>query len=122
MVKIQCKRIYDEYSEDDGVRILVDRLWPRGISKEKAKLDYWLKEVAPSNELRKWYHHDVEKFADFQARYKAELKQGVQKEAFDELKEVVSSGEKDVITLLYGAKDETHNQAIILKGLLEQSF
>jgi uncharacterized protein YeaO (DUF488 family) len=121
MAKIKCKRIYEESSEDDGVRVLVDRLWPRGVSKEIAKLDYWLKEVAPSNELRKWYHHDVTKFNEFKNRYKQELSQEEQKEALEQLCNVVSKG-KNSVTLLYGAKDEKINQAVILKEILEDKY
>jgi uncharacterized protein YeaO (DUF488 family) len=118
MAKIQCKRVYDPYSEEDGVRILVDRLWPKGISKEKAKLDYWLKEVAPTNELRKWYHHDQGDFEEFKTRYEAELSQGKQKEALEQLIEMVATN-KGSVTILYGAKDEVNNQAVILKKVLE---
>lgn len=117
MTNILCKRVYDQYSEEDGIRILVDRLWPRGISKEKAKLDYWLKEVAPTNELRKWYHHELGNFEEFKTRYEAELSQGKQKEALEQLMDLVAEN-KGRITLLYGAKDEVNNQAVILKKML----
>jgi uncharacterized protein YeaO (DUF488 family) len=118
MVTIQCKRIYEDASIEDGIRILVDRLWPRGITKEKAKLDYWLKEVAPSNELRKWYHHDGGTFDEFQQKYRDELQQGEQQEALEKLKGIVYRN-KGTVTLLYGAKDEENNQAVILKNILE---
>lgn len=120
MVKIQYKRIYQDVLEEDGIRILVDRLWPRGISKEKAKLDHWIKEVAPSNELRKWYQHDVRKFSEFQMKYKQELSQGTQFEALEKLKSIIYSS-RETVTLLYGAKDERYNQAVILKQILEDS-
>ena len=118
MADIQCKRVYEAYSEEDGIRILVDRLWPRGISKENAKLDYWLKEIAPSNELRKWFHHDVPKFKEFKDRYEKELNDGGQRAALEQLTGIVASNE-GTITLLYGAKDEENNQAVILKEILE---
>nr|WP_188383252.1 DUF488 family protein [Ornithinibacillus halotolerans] len=116
---IKSKRIYEAYSSDDGIRILVDRLWPRGISKEKAKLGFWLKEVAPSNELRKWYNHDLNKFEEFKERYISELKVGLQYEALTELKQIIinTSG---TVTLLYGAKEETFNQTFVLMELLKK--
>ncbi|WP_042143986.1 DUF488 domain-containing protein [Paucisalibacillus sp. EB02] len=118
MAKIQCKRVFDTYSEEDGIRILVDRLWPRGLSKEKAKLDYWLKEVAPTHELRKWYHQNLDEFEEFKIRYEAELTQDKQKEAIEQLIELVV-GNDGPVTLLYGAKNEENNQAVILKQILE---
>ena len=110
---VKLKRVYDEPSEDDGTRILVDRLWPRGLTKEKAHIDLWLKEVAPSNELRKWFAHDPEKWPEFQARYHAELNQNPTQVAL--LKQAVAKGRA---TLVYGAKDEEHNEAIVLQKLL----
>ena len=110
---VKLKRVYDEPSEDDGTRILVDRLWPRGLTKEKAHIDLWLKEVAPSNELRKWFAHDPEKWPEFQARYHAELNQNPTQVAL--LKQAVAKGPA---TLVYGAKDEEHNEAIVLQKLL----
>lgn len=114
---IQLKRIYDEPSKDDGVRILVDRLWPRGISKEKAKLDYWLKEIGPSNDLRKSFHHESKTFEEFKKEYEEELQSGKQKEALEQLKEIVK--ENSHMTLLFAAKNEEENQAHILKDVLE---
>ena len=111
-VPIKLKRVYAEPSKSDGKRILVDRLWPRGLSKEKAQVDLWLKEVAPSNELRKWFSHDPEKWPEFKKRYRAELKQNP--EAFAELK----AAAKNNTTLLYGARDTEHNEAVILQQLL----
>ncbi|HZW65179.1 MAG TPA: DUF488 domain-containing protein, partial [Hanamia sp.] len=105
-MNIQLKRIYEAGSKDDGYRILVDRLWPRGFTKEKAALDLWLKEIAPSNELRKWFGHDPDKWKDFQKKYQQELKQN--KEAVDILKDYIQKGN---VTLLYAAKDEEHNEA-----------
>ena len=110
---VKLKRVYDEPSEDDGTRILVDRLWPRGLTKEKAHIGLWLKEVAPSNELRKWFAHDPEKWPEFQARYHAELNQNPTQVAL--LKQAVAKGPA---TLVYGAKDEEHNEAVVLQKLL----
>lgn len=111
----KTKRIYEEYSEDDGYRVLVDRLWPRGISKEDAKLDEWLKEVAPSTELRKWYGHDIEKFEAFRQRYHAELNE--KKEVLNRLLGIAGHQK---VTLLYAARDEQHNQAVVLREYLER--
>ena len=111
---IKIKRAYQPAEDEDGFRILVDRLWPRGISKEKAKLDLWMKEVAPSNVLRKWFAHDPERWEEFQTKYKQELKD--KKEFLKEIKN--DEKEKSTITLVYGAKDEEHNNAVVLKDLL----
>jgi uncharacterized protein YeaO (DUF488 family) len=110
---IKLKRVYEEPSKEDGTRILVDRLWPRGLTKEKAHVDLWLKEVAPSNELRKWFAHDPAKWPEFKARYKAELKHNAAQLAL--LKQAVSRGPA---TLLYGAIDTEHNEAVVLQYLL----
>ena len=112
MVKV--KRIYEKPEESDGYRILVDRLWPRGVSKEKAALNLWLKDIAPSNELRKWYNHEPEKWPQFQKKYQAEI--AANKEVFEQLKEVVKK-EKNV-TLLYATREEKRNEAQVLKDLL----
>src|SRR5947209_3301964 len=114
MLEIKIKRIYAEPSNKDGTRILVDRLWPRGVSKEKARLDMWLKELAPTTELRKWFSHDPSKWADFQARYRLELQP--KRELLMHLKERAAQGR---VTLLYGAKDESHNEAAVLQALLQ---
>lgn len=114
---IQLKRIYDK-SETKGVRVLTDRVWPRGMSKENANLDHWLKEVAPTTELRKWFNHDTKLYGAFKEKYEKELRDNQeQKEAFQKLTDIVK--ENDDVVLLYGAKDEQHNQAVILKELLE---
>ncbi len=113
---IKLKRIYEKYNKDDGYRILVDRLWPRGISKERAKLDLWFKDIAPSTDLRKWFNHDIPKWSEFKKKYRAELK--VNKVNVDFLKQVVQK--KKIITLLYGAKDEIHNEAVVLEELLNK--
>ena len=113
-MKIQIKRAYDNPSENDGYRILVDRLWPRGISKEKAKIDYWAKALAPSNELRRWYGHDPEKWSEFKSRYFAELdaNPGSVKELFD----FVSKG---LVTFVYSSKEQHINNAVALKEYFE---
>ena len=110
---MKIKRAYAPAEESDGYRILVDRLWPRGISKEKAQIDLWLKSVAPSNELRKWFGHDPEKFHEFEQRYRAEL---AGSGALDELRAVLR--EHPDATLLFAAHDEEHNNAVVLKELL----
>lgn len=107
---IAIKRIYEEPAVDDGMRVLVDRIWPRGVSKEAATLDRWLKEVAPSTELRKWFAHDVTKWQTFLDRYAKELEQS--KAAVAWLREQAIAGK---VTLLYSARDEQHNQAVALK-------
>ena len=112
---IQLKRIYDDYKQTDGARVLVDRLWPRGVSKEKAHLDLWLKEIAPSDDLRKWFHHDTEKWQEFQKRYIQELQSKI--ELLEQLKKLHKK--QKILTLLYGAKDTKHNQAVVIAGLLK---
>lgn len=111
---IKLKRIYETPSDDDGFRVLVDRLWPRGIKKESAHIDLWLKNVAPSNELRKWFGHDPQKWLEFKQRYTKELPA----DAFAQLRQLAS--EKPTLTLLFAAKDEDHNNAVVLKSLLEE--
>lgn len=110
---IQTKRVYLKADPSDGYRILVDRLWPRGMRKEEAQIDLWLKEAAPSNELRKWFNHIPERFDEFSKRYLAELQDSG---ALDTLQRITS--EHATTTLLYAAKDESHNNAIVLKQLL----
>jgi uncharacterized protein YeaO (DUF488 family) len=112
-MKPTIKRVYDEPDKDDGTRILIDRLWPRGLSKENARVDLWLKEIAPSTELRKWFAHDPAKWPEFQTRYRAELKHKGEQLAV--LKQAIAKGP---VTLVYGAKDEHHNDAIVLQELL----
>lgn len=120
MMKLTVERIYTKPADLNGYRILVDRLWPRGISKVNAHLDWWAKQVGPSNELRKWFGHDPAKFAEFKQRYLAEL---ADNPAFAELKDKVSVIlQKQNVILLYGAKDEQYNQAVILKELLDKSL
>ena len=110
---IKLTRAYEQPDAKDGERVLVDRLWPRGLTKEKARVDLWLKEIAPSGELRKWFGHDPAKWTEFKRRYRAELK--ANKEQVARLKDEM---EKGPVTLLYGAKDEQHNEAVVLLELL----
>ena len=110
---IKIKRAYLESEEDDSMRILVDRLWPRGLTKEKANIDLWMKDVAPSTELRKWFSHDIKKWEEFKRRYLDELNEN--KESVAILKEQLNKGN---VTLIFGARDELHNEAIVLKELL----
>ena len=111
---MKIKRAYAPVEDTDGYRILVDRLWPRGISKDKAKIDLWLKSVAPSNDLRKWFGHDPERFPEFSKRYQAELEESG---AFEELRSTIK--EHPNATLLFAAHDEEHNNAVVLQHLLE---
>jgi uncharacterized protein YeaO (DUF488 family) len=111
---IKVKRVYDNPSAEDGIRILVDRLWPRGLKKVPAKLDDWLKGIAPSDELRKWFGHDPDRWEEFKARYFHELER--QNEAINKIREKASSS---TVTLLFAARDETHNNAVALKEYLE---
>jgi len=108
----RIKRIYEPPAKSDGMRVLVDKLWPRGLKKTDAKLDLWMKDVAPSTELRKWFGHEPEKFSEFKRRYKKELS----KEALSELRAL---GNGKTVTLLYGAKDSEMNQAAVLLALLK---
>lgn len=109
-MNVSIKRVYEEPSDEDGTRVLVDRLWPRGLTKQKAKVDLWLKEIAPSTELRKWFSHDPAKWSGFQERYATELKG--KSALVEQLKKLSREGR---VTLVYGAKDELHNEAVILK-------
>ena len=111
---MKIKRVYEPIEETDGYRVLVDRLWPRGISKAKAQIDLWLKSVAPSNELRKWFGHEPERFAEFSERYRTELGESG---ALDELRSAIK--EHPIATLLYAAHDEEHNNAVVLQELLQ---
>jgi len=113
MSSIKLKRIYDPPDKADGQRILVDRLWPRGVSKDKARIDLWLKEIAPSDELRKWFSHDPAKWKEFQAKYRAEL--FANKAAVAQLKSLVHKGN---VSLLYAAKNEDQNQAVVIRDFI----
>jgi len=113
---IQLKRVYDPPHDGDGYRILVERLWPRGLSKPRAQIDLWLKDVAPSPDLRTWYSHDLAKWAQFQQRYRAELRQNP---AVESLRQLLK--EKRTVTFVYAARDEEHNSAVVLKAFLEKA-
>ena len=108
-MKINIKRVYEKPSKSDGKRILVDRLWPRGLTKEKAAVDLWLKDIAPTTELRKWFGHDPDKWKEFQKKYHQELKKN--NEQVSLLNEYLKKG---IVTLVYGARDEEHNEALVI--------
>ena len=114
---VQVRRVYDEPEPQDGARVLVDRLWPRGLRKDAAQLDEWAKDVAPSTDLRKWYAHDPAKFAEFSRRYTAELATGAPRAALDELAARAAAGP---VTLLTATRDAAHSEAAVLAGLLRQ--
>jgi len=115
--ELRMERIYEDPTPADGRRILVDRLWPRGVSKERAKLDDWCKEVAPSEELRRWYGHDPERFEEFSARYRAELAEGERAEA---LAGITAAARTGVVTLLTATKDVAISQAAVLRSVIEE--
>jgi uncharacterized protein YeaO (DUF488 family) len=115
MASIRLKRAYEEPSADDGLRVLVERLWPRGLSKEHAAIDLWAKDVAPSPELRRWYSHDVAKWEEFKKRYRAELRQN--KDAIEQLRQEYG---RAPVTFVYAARDPEHNSALVLKDYLER--
>ena len=115
-MNIKMKRVYEQADKKDGERILVDRLWPRGLTKEKASVDLWLKEIAPSTELRKWFGHDPEKWKSFRGRYVTEIRHND-----DLIKVLQQKAREGTITLIYGARDEKHNEALVLKQFLEKS-
>lgn len=112
---VRTKRIYDSVEPDDGTRVLVDRLWPRGVSKEEALLDDWMKEVAPSDELREWFDHDTDKWREFQSRYRDELR-----EKDEQVEELLSHARSSTLTLLYAASDREHNNAVVLRDFLAE--
>ena len=114
-MKIQIKRVYDEPSAADGTRILIDRLWPRGLSKAKAHVDLWLKDIAPSKPMLKWFGHDPGKCPEFKQRYKDELHQN--SEAVAQLRALMA---KAKVTFVYGAKDQEHNDAVVLQEYFEE--
>lgn len=116
---IRLKRAYDEPAAADGKRILVERLWPRGVTKEEADLDGWAKDLAPSADLRKWYGHEVDRWPEFQKRYRAEL-ESAEKE--DALKQLADQAKHGPVTFVYAAKDTEHNGAVVLKGFIEDRF
>jgi uncharacterized protein YeaO (DUF488 family) len=118
-MEIRTKRIYDEPDEQDGWRVLVDRLWPRGMRKDRARIDLWAKDVAPSSDLRKWFGHDPGRFEEFSVRYREELERS--EEAADFAQQVRQELDSRNVTLLYAARDEEHNHALVLKGWLERA-
>ncbi len=113
---IRIKRIYDAPAKSDGLRVLVDRLWPRGVRKEDADLDLWLKDVAPSPQLRKWFGHDPDRWEVFSKKYREELHAGTETEA---LRTLLDHAKKGPVTLLYAAKDTKHTHALVLKHVLD---
>ena len=112
---VRIKRIYDEPERSDGVRLLVDRVWPRGVKKRDAALDDWLRELAPSSELRRWFGHDPKRWSEFRTRYRAELRQHVPR--LDALRRRAA---RERVTLLYGAKDTQRNQAVVLQEAIRR--
>jgi uncharacterized protein YeaO (DUF488 family) len=113
---ILTKRVYEKPAKADGFRVLVDRLWPRGLTKEKANVDLWMKEIAPSDELRKWFHHEERSWSEFEKKYKAELAK--KKALLSELNGLVKK--HGTVTLLFGSKDEKENQAVVLAEMLKK--
>jgi uncharacterized protein YeaO (DUF488 family) len=115
-MELKIKRVYEKPDNKDGMRILVDRLWPRGLTKERASIDLWLKDIAPTAKLRKWFGHDPGKWKEFRKRYNEELKKNT------DLVEIIKKRlKKGTVTLVYGAKDEEHNEALVLKKWLDCS-
>ena len=115
---IYIKRVYEPASPEDGTRVLVDRIWPRGVSKDAAHLDLWLKDIAPSNELRTWYGHDPARFDEFRRRYEDELKAEPAKSALARLRELAATGP---VTFVFAARDAEHSNAAVLRDLLHHS-
>jgi uncharacterized protein YeaO (DUF488 family) len=116
-MNIKTKKVYDNYSEEDGFRVLVDRLWPRGIKKEELRIDLWAKEIAPSNELRKWYSHDPSKWEEFKRKYREELEINPK---FNEFLNQISK--HPIVTLLYSSKETRMNNATVLKEIIEEKL
>jgi uncharacterized protein YeaO (DUF488 family) len=116
-INVRRKRIYDPPSPDDGFRVLIDRLWPRGISRERAAIDLWARELAPSDELRRWYGHVPERFDEFDRRYRAELEE--QRERLADLRRRARSGQ---VTILFGARDAEHSNAAVLTDVLRRGL
>jgi uncharacterized protein YeaO (DUF488 family) len=114
-VDVRIKRVYEPRFAEDGKRILVDRLWPRGLTKENASVDLWLKHIAPSTELRKWFGHEPARWSEFQKRYRDELKKNV-----DSVSLLSREAESGSITLVFGAKDEERNEAVVLRSILKR--
>jgi uncharacterized protein YeaO (DUF488 family) len=116
---VRIKRAYEEPARSDGFRVLVDRLWPRGVKKDALRLDLWAKEVAPSAALRRWFGHDPERFHEFARRYQAELRGGAARSLLAELTRRAAHG---AVTLVYGARDEEHNGAVVLRDAIEDAL
>lgn len=112
---VRTKRVYDPPEADDGHRVLIDRVWPRGVARSRAKLDDWMRDLAPSTELRQWFNHDPARFKQFRTRYRKELRE--HKDQLDELRHRASAGR---VTLIYAARDEKHNNAVVLAELLRE--
>lgn len=113
MPEIRYKRVYEPPEADDGLRVLVDRLWPRGLRRESAAIEIWARDLAPSDQLRRWYGHDVSRFGEFRRRYRAQLRK-----QHEELGELLSSAGEGPISLLYAARDHEHNNAVVLADVL----
>ena len=118
-MRILVRRVYDSTTASTGKRILVDRVWPRGIKKEALHLDLWLRDLAPSTPLRKWFGHDPKRWEEFQRRYRTELRRPEQQ---GRLNELITLARRGPVTLLYSARDEEHNQALALRSVLEESL
>ena len=116
MLQVKVKRVYDPPAAEDGQRVLIDRLWPRGVKREEAHLDAWLRDVAPSDELRRWFGHDPARWEEFQALYRHELEDGAHRAALAQLRERARQG---TLTLLFATKDTEHNSALVLRDVLE---
>lgn len=114
---VRIKRVYEPSAPEDGKRIFIDRLWPRGIKKENAKIDEWIKEIAPSTELRKWFSHDPAKWLEFRRCYKKELG-----ERADLVKRLIEEAKKETVTLLFAAKDTEHANAVVVKEVMDHSM
>lgn len=112
---LKTKRVYEDPADEDGYRVLTERLWPRGVSKERANLDQWMKGIAPSHELRKWFKHDPQKWDEFKDRYRREL---FGSEQVEELLNIIEKN--DTVTLIYASKDEKHNSTILLKDFMNE--
>jgi uncharacterized protein YeaO (DUF488 family) len=110
---LRLKRVYEPTAPEDGVRVLIDRLWPRGLTKKKAAIDHWMKDIAPSSELRKWFGHAPERWTEFRNRYMEELRQHMA--LLDQIRDLAKEG---TVTLLFGAHDEEHNDAVVLQEVL----
>lgn len=112
--QFKIKRIYEPYSKNDGYRVLVDRLWPRGVSKSDAQIDFWAKDISPTAELRKWFGHEPSRFNEFRARYLQELESNQ-----ESVRKVIDGSENEVITFLYAARDTANNHAIVLQAFCQ---